>query len=116
MTSATLDQTISTSYKKNISGANLISTSIAWCTAQEDSRLLWVGLGLTIHGCIITPLTVLTILITGSGLGLLGIAIAIVAMTAVLVVNLAALPTKITIPVFALSLVADIALIIAAII
>jgi len=91
-----------------------VTNFINWCNAQEYNRLLWVGLGLGIHGCILTPITVLTVLIFGASLGMVGITAAILAMTAVLIVNLAALPTKVTIPTFAISILVDIVLIAAA--
>jgi hypothetical protein len=73
--------------------------------SQEKNRLLWLGLILALHGCIITPLTVMAVLLEGTNLALF--VLAIVAMGLSLVTNLAAMPTKITIPVFALSIMID---------
>ena len=77
-----------------------------WCEGQKENRLLWVGIVLAGHGCIITPLTVMAVLLAGTNLFLF--MLAIVAMMMALVTNLAALPTRITIPLFFLSVLIDI--------
>lgn len=84
---------------------SLISKFMNWCNGQEKNRLLWLGVILTLHGCVITPLTVMAVLLAGTNLTLF--MMAIVAMGMSLVTNLAAMPTKITIPVFALSIIID---------
>jgi hypothetical protein len=89
---------------------SLVQRFFTWCKNQDTNRLTWLAVILTGHGCIITPLTVMFIMITGNNPILWPIAIA--AMGMCLVVNLAALPTKITIPVFFLSLAIDLAIII----
>ena len=95
-----------------------ISTSvftrfINWCNDQQEDRLLWLGVALAGHGCVITPLTIMAVLLAGTNLVLF--VLALVAMGMALVTNLAALPTKITIPVFVLSIVIDLAIIAACI-
>ena len=85
---------------------SVIKKFIAWTKTQEDSRFFWLALTLFGHGCVITPLTVFVVLITGVNLTLFMCAVTSMAMT--MVVNLAALPTKITIPVLLFSLVIDI--------
>ena len=87
-------------------------TFFAWCTAQEEHRLLWTGIILALHGCVITPATVLIVAMTGVNMLLIGISV--FAMTFVLISNLAALPTKYTLPTFVASLIVDVAIIIAA--
>ena len=72
--------------------------------------MLWLGIALTGHGSILTPLTVMAVLLAGTNLYLF--ILAIVAMGMSLVTNLAAMPTKITIPVFILSILIDIAIVI----
>jgi hypothetical protein len=106
--------TLNHSYSREVSKPSVITNFINWCTAKEEDRLLWSALSLGIHGGITTPATILILLIFGQGLGLFGLALASIAMAAVLVVNLAALPTRISIPFFAVSLIVDIALIVAA--
>jgi len=62
------------------------------------------------HGCIITPITLFAIILSGSNL--VFFIAAIIAMMASLVTNLAALPTKYTIPTFVLSIVIDLIIVI----
>lgn len=85
---------------------------IHWCEGQQQNRLLWLGLALAVHGCILTPLTVMAVLLSGAGFGLF--MASMVAMGMALVTNLAAMPTKITIPVFALSILIDIVILLIA--
>jgi hypothetical protein len=81
-----------------------------WCKGQEENRLLWLGIALAGHGCILTPLTVMTVLLAGTNLFLF--VLALVAMGMSLVTNLAAMPTKITIPVLVFSILIDIAIVV----
>lgn len=94
-------------------GISLAKRFITWCKRQDNNRLTWLAGILTGHGCIITPLTVMFIMITGNNMVFWPIAMA--AMGMCLVVNLAVLPTKITIPVFLLSVVIDLVIIITAV-
>lgn len=89
---------------------SLTDRFFAWCHAQEENRLLWLGIIVGGHGCVITPLTLLFIMLAGNPAIMWPFAIA--AMTMALVVNLAALPTKITIPIFFFSLLIDLFIII----
>lgn len=89
---------------------DLVHEFFDWCKTQEKNRLLWLAIIIATHACIITPLTVLIILFSGNSM--LFWALTIAAMTMALVTNLAALPAKITIPVFFLSLLIDIIVII----
>lgn len=84
---------------------SLLSRFMNWSIGQEKNRLLWLGVILALHGCVITPLTVMAVLLAGTHLTLF--MIAIVAMGMSLVTNLAAMPTRITIPVFVLSVIMD---------
>lgn len=88
---------------------SIVSKFITWCQAQEKSRFGWVGLILAVHGCVITPITLFIIVMAGNNIALWGIAMG--AMAASLITNLAALPTKITIPVFFFSVIIDLAII-----
>jgi hypothetical protein len=85
--------------------ASLFSKFITWSDTQQGNRLLWLGLILCLHGCILTPLTVMAVLLAGTNLILF--MVTIVAMGISLVSNLAAMPTKITIPLFVLSIIID---------
>lgn len=74
--------------------------------SQNDQRLVWLGIAVMAHGCFLTPYTVMVIMLTGNSFILcMG---ALSAMGISLVTNLAALPTKITIPAFILSIVMDV--------
>lgn len=96
-------------YGQQTQKSSLYNRFMDWCDSQQKNRLLWLGLTLTAHGCVITPLTILMVLLAGTNLYLFIMVLA--AMGASLVTNLAALPTRITIPVFFLTLVIDIAII-----
>ena len=101
------------SLSERASAPSLVTRFITWCKQQEESRLLWLGVILAAHGCILTPLTVMAVMFTGNNLYLFVFAIAAMGMT--LVTNLAALPTKITIPVFVLSILIDVAIVVASV-
>lgn len=103
----------STIAREHISGmerTSLIARFNNWCKAQEKNRLGWLGAILAIHGCVVTPITLFAIILSGTFLPFY--IAAIVAMGAAVVTNLAAMPTRITIPVFIFSLVVDIVIII----
>jgi hypothetical protein len=89
------------------------STFINWCNGQEKDRFLWLAIGVTGHGCIVTPLTLLAIMFSGNLMFFWALAIGAMAMC--LISNLAAMPTKITIPVLFLSLFIDLAIVISCI-
>lgn len=110
MATTTYHPLITGYYSKPVTNNHLFTNFMQWCTKQEYNRLLWLGLGLTFHGCILTPITVLVLAMTGNNLYLLFFCV--LAMVLVLISNLAALPTKITIPVLLLSIVMDIIIII----
>ena len=96
-------------YKTTTAQPGLLSKFFKWCTGQEENRLEWLGVALAVHGCIITPLIIILITMTGNNfiLWITGM----VAMGATLVVNLAAMPTKITLPVFFASLLVDLGIV-----
>lgn len=81
-----------------------------WCKAQENDRILWLAVIIAAHGFVITPLTSLIVVSSGNSMFLWALTIA--AMSMALVTNLAALPTKITLPIFFLSLLIDLVVII----
>jgi hypothetical protein len=109
MTTTTYNPSMAGSYSNATTKASIYRKFITWTEKQENNRLLWLGIALSAHGCIITPLTVMAVLMAGTNMFLF--ILAIVAMGASLVTNLAALPTKITIPVFILTTLIDIAII-----
>lgn len=103
--STAINHPLSQSISKQTEEVGIIRRFITWCESQEENRLLWTGLGLGLHGCIITPLTFLAV--GASGANALLMLFTMLSMVAVLIVNLAALPAKTTILVFLLSIVAD---------
>jgi hypothetical protein len=96
-------------YSHILKEKSLTHQFIDWCKSQEQYRFGWLAAILAGHGCLITPVTLFFVMIAGNSPLLW--AFAIVAMTMCLVTNLAALPTKITIPVFFLSIVIDMLLV-----
>ena len=106
----TLQQTINTTYTEVSSKNSLWTRFIAFCETQETNRLFWVGIILAVHGCALTPVTVMATLFAGPNFILF--MTAMVAMGIALVTNLAAMPTKITIPAFALSILIDVVILI----
>jgi hypothetical protein len=105
----TFNQTISNQYTASSSHTSAWTRFISWCTNQEHNRLMWVGVILAAHGCALTPFTVMATLLTGPNFVLF--MTGMVAMGIALVTNLAAMPTKVTIPAFLLSVLIDITVI-----
>lgn len=104
-----LNQTINTTYAGVQPRASVWTRFMNYCKEQEANRLLWLGIILAIHGCVLTPITIMVTLFAGPNFFLFMTGIA--AMGLALVTNLAAMPTKVTIPAFAISAVVDIAII-----
>jgi hypothetical protein len=111
MATTTFNHTIGTTYDQ-AAGTSLITRFNSWCKGQQENRLIWLGVAVAGHGCVITPLTVFAVVMAGNSLVLF--MLAIFAMAISLVTNLAALPTKITIPAFALSILIDLGILISA--
>ena len=105
--------TLHTTYSYQQKNTSVVKRFFQWTGQQQKNSLAWVAIGLAGHGCVITPITLYAVFAAGMHLPLFMLALAAMAMT--LVVNLAALPTKITIPVFFLSILLDIAVVISAI-
>jgi hypothetical protein len=105
-----VQQTFSPAIYTHVSKKSSFSQFITWCEKQEENRFLWVAVILFSHGCFLTPLTVLAVTLSGNSMLLWVFAMAAMAMS--LVSNLAAMPTKATIPVFILSLLIDLGVLI----
>jgi hypothetical protein len=105
----TIQQSLITTHLQHAGRISILTSFFDWCRAQEKDRLLWLGIIIAGHGCVITPLTSLLIMFSGNSIILWTLIITAMAMA--LVVNLAALPTKITLPVFVLSLLIDVVVI-----
>ena len=105
----TLQQTYNPSYAADRSNQSIVSQFCAWCKGQEEYRYGWLAVIIALHGCVLSPITVLAITLGSNSMILWGVAIGAMAMA--LVTNLAAMPTKITIPVFFFSIIIDLAII-----
>jgi len=90
-------------------GTSLITRLVNWTKKQEKDRILWLAIAIVGHGCFITIVTMFAILFSGNNFIFWPFAIGAMAMS--LVVNLAAMPTKITIPIFFLSVLIDLIII-----
>jgi hypothetical protein len=101
---------IATTNLPQVSLSSIFSKFTNWCVSQESYRLGWLAGILAIHGCALTPITLFAVVLSGTNLALY--ISALVAMGLAVVTNLAAMPTKITIPAFFLSIVIDVAIII----
>lgn len=105
-----LRHAIGSTYGESRAQVSLASRFLNWCDTQEKYRFGWLAAIITGHGCVITPITLFAIILSGNSF--IFWAIALVAMAASLVANLAAMPTKITIPVFVFSLLIDLTIIV----
>ena len=86
---------------------------IDWCNSQEKFRLGWLAAAITLHGCVLTIFTMFAVILAGNHFIFWPFIIGGMGIT--LVVNLAALPTKITIPIFFFSVLMDLVIIISCI-
>ena len=109
-----LQQSYAPAYSQTDSKASTWTRFMTWCKNQKENRFVWLSIALAGHGCVFTPLTLFIIMYSGNSMLLW--AIAILAMGMCLITNLAALPTKITIPTFFLSLLLDFGIIITCIV
>jgi len=87
----------------------VLNKFLSWCKSQEEYRFGWLAAIVAGHGCFLTPVTLLFVMLAGNSP--IAWAFAIGAMAITLISNLAAMPTKVTIPVFFLSVLIDIAII-----
>jgi hypothetical protein len=92
----------------------LWDTFISWCKSQEENRFLWLSVGVAGQGCLLAPMTLLVVVFTGNSMFLWALVIAAMSMT--LITNLAAMPTKITLPVLFLGVLIDLVVIVSSII
>ena len=83
---------------------------ITWCGKQEKYRLGWLAVALGLHGCVLTIFTMFAVILAGNHFIFWPFVIGAMGIT--LITNLAAMPTKITIPVFFFSVLVDLIIII----
>lgn len=81
-----------------------------WCDGQEKYRFGWLAAALSLHGCVLTIITLFAVVLAGNHFIFWPFAIGAMAIT--LITNLAAMPTKVTIPVFFFSVLIDLVIII----
>jgi hypothetical protein len=107
-----METTVGNSYSHSIErgNASVWKKFISWCDSQEKFRFGWLAAALTLHGCLLTILTMFAVILAGNHFIFWPFIIG--AMGVTLVVNLAAMPTKITIPVFFFSVLVDLVIII----
>ncbi len=89
---------------------SLVARFFDWCDQQQKYWLMWLAFSLVLHGCVLIPLTFISVLLAGGDMMLFAAALAVVAAS--VVTNLAGLPTRVTIPVFILTFFTDIIIII----
>ncbi|MFT3907794.1 MAG: hypothetical protein QM737_00080 [Ferruginibacter sp.] len=87
-----------------------LSMFINYAISQEENRFRWLALGLALQGCILAPITIFAIVYNGNEFALWIPCIIAFALTEV--VNLAALSTKITIPVLFAGILIDVLVVI----
>ena len=109
MATTTFNQAITREY--NESKVSILQAFFTWCRMQEKNRFMWLGIILAVHGCLLTPLTIMAVVFAGNNLTLFMLGVG--AMAIALVSNLAALPTKVTIPTFIVSVLIDLGILIA---
>jgi hypothetical protein len=87
-----------------------LSRFFKWAADEDQERHIgWVGITMTIMTAICFPLTMAVILMNGAAFG--PIVAAMTSLVLVVVTNLAALPTKYTIPFFFMGILIDIVVI-----
>lgn len=82
---------------------------ITWCDGQEKNRFGWLAGALTMHGCVLTILTMFAVILAGNNFIFWPFVIGAMGLT--MITNLAAMPTRITIPVFFFSVLVDLIII-----
>ena len=105
-----VEQSIAAKWAKDevvaVENKSVIVRFLEWCKNQEENRFLWLGIIVFMHGCVLAPLTLITIYAGGNSM--IGWAFVIGAMAMALISNLAAMPTRYTIPIFVLSVLIDV--------
>jgi hypothetical protein len=104
-----MQNTIDATYIQRESKTSVVSKFMTWCKGQEKYRFGWLAAIVTSHGCVLTPITMFAIVLSGNSIILWAFALGAMAMS--LVSNLAAMPTKITIPIFFFSIFIDVVII-----
>jgi len=88
---------------------SVVSRFWQWVKQEEKNRIAWVGISVTSMAAIFFPITMAAILFNGAHFGL--IIGAMISLALVVITNLAALPTRYTIPSFLIGIFMDFVLI-----
>ncbi|MFI5152889.1 MAG: hypothetical protein ACHQET_06110 [Chitinophagales bacterium] len=89
-----------------------LSKFLRWSEEQDQKHHIgWVGISVTLMAAVFFPLTMTLVLLNGASFGLIVAAMGSLAL--VVISNLAALPTKYTIPLFFLGILIDLAIVVA---
>lgn len=91
--------------------SSVLSRFLLWTEKEEKNRIAWLGISITLMTAVFFPLTMVSILLHGATFKL--IIGAMFSLILVVIPNLAALPTKYTIPAFATGVAIDLLLIVA---
>ncbi|MEO8711549.1 MAG: hypothetical protein ABI405_05465 [Parafilimonas sp.] len=100
---------IAFAHHANLPKSSLLQRLFKYAEGQEEYKFGWVGISLFVHGCILAPITIICIAFSGNSLVLW--LPCILAFVITEIVNLSAMPTKITIPVLLGSVIVDILII-----
>src|ERR1022692_3215945 len=97
----TLQKHVSVEEKKS-----LLAYFFQWAANEdEDHHIAWVGISVTAMTAVFFPLTMAAVLMNGPAFGL--IIAAMISLVLVVTTNLAAMPTRYTIPFFFLGILID---------
>jgi len=98
-------------YRPAVSHPSLIGRFFDWAENEDVTHHIgWVGFSITVMTAFFFPITMFSILMNGASFGL--IVAAMVPLVLVFVTNLAALPTKYTIPFLFVGVLAELAIIV----
>ena len=99
------DQQISELKKESV-----LKRFLKWTITEEENRIAWLGISITMMTALFFPVTMAAILLQGGTFTL--IIGAMISLIVVVIPNLAALPTRYTIPAFCIGILMDILLIV----
>ncbi len=101
----------SIAYREPVKNLSFIGTFFKWTAGQDKNHhIAWIGICLLTTTAVFFPLTMAAIVLNGLHFSL--IIVAKLALVMVFVLNLAAMPTRYTIPAFVLGILTDIVIII----
>jgi len=93
------------SYENDVQTLNLWQKFIKYAEGQQDNRFAWLAFSFFMQGCVLVPITLLIVVMRGNPFELW--IPTLVGFVVTETTNLAAMPTKITIPVFWAGVIVD---------